>query len=254
MRRAVSRFGVGVLLAVSLASSAGAQIISTSVPKDTGGAAAKNWNLHVMAGYTRWDIGELNDQTFGEPGSGSGGKNGGIVAADVAVRAGDALTVNVGGWFNKLQPFKLPGEGLSISRSTAISSGYGSVSFKGVGVQAGIVHYSHSWAFASAFANVPAPADFDESVNDFDAFATYRRGGTAGNDRQWSFSVGAGLFRAAAVGDLPASTSFSGFGNASLGLYKGLSVDAAYWYIGNQTVSYQDENGSRMTVGIGYTF
>lgn len=101
-----------------------------------------------------------------------------------------------------------------------------------------------------------------ESTNNWDAFLVYKHGGASGSSTPWSLSLGAGMYR-----DTEAATSkFSGFATASVGIFRGLGIDASYWYVGGskQTAARQElaglldaavaDNLSRFTIGVGYTF
>jgi len=99
------------------------------------------------------------------------------------------------------------------------------------------------------------------SSNNWDAFLVYKKGSPPGNN-PWSVSLGGGVYHDSQA----SSTKFSGFVTASVGLFKGLGIDASYWYVGGAkpTAARQEledlledaisENMSRFTVGIGFTF
>ena len=52
----------------------------------------------------------------------------------------------------------------------------------------------------------------------------------------------------------------SGFVTASVGVFRGLGIDASYWYVGKTKASRGSEAfvtsdaASRFTIGLGYTF
>jgi hypothetical protein len=283
---------IAALVLGGLAAPAAAQIIATSIPKSIAGGGEGRWAFHLMySPYAKWRIntfeespGEAFLATSGKP------KSDFLGAAEVAFKAGDAVTLGVGGWYNKvgsntydynfflLDPqfgsFFIAGPiGLDVS----YTEGHANVFYKDIGVQFGIVHTSrtvNSITAADAFLNedsVPTeevdPFLVDvigakDTANDFDGYLIYKVGGTSANDTNWSFSLGGGFYRY----DVLKKTVPSAFATVTLGLYKGLGVDASYWYVRKTKRSELqteladlvpfnvDQNVSRFMVGVSYTF
>jgi hypothetical protein len=260
---------LSLTIAVSLgrAVTADAQIISTAMPIEPSSAvsqgtrtSAARLNAHVMAGLASWDFGN------GDPAPGetlTGGRNGLIIAGDLAVRAGAKLVVGAGGWFNSVEQ-SVSNQGttqFTIDR-TAYSI-YGNLFWGHVGVQAGVVPF-HDHEAVSLLMNGQRYAG-DETVteNDVDVFALGRFGSDS-NQRRWSAMLGAGLYRYgsrpenAGLFIQPASPSanvFSGFGTASVAMYRRLSVDASLWYTADDGNPGAEGNVSqlRFTIGVGLT-
>jgi hypothetical protein len=256
------KFAYAVILTI-LSSPVGAQIISTSIPTGTQPGAGKSATFHLMGGYTYWNINALKSEIQGLK-----GQNGFMVAGDLAFRAGESATIGVGGWFNGISTvdynyaITVPGTAQVATINGSIKpsafSAYGNVFIKSVGVQVGLVRNKGEFSQTVAASNIPglpagtATSDSGTS-NDITAFGVYRIGSASG-ERRLGFSAGAGIYRSAAddENEVEASTVFSGFVNGSLGLYKGLTVDAAYWYIAASKGA--DDSANRLTVGLGYTF
>jgi hypothetical protein len=264
---------MAVAMAGILAGPAAAQIISTSVPKESSGGGSKSTSFHLMAGYTHWDFATLKSlSNFVEAqpnGVASGGKGGFIVAGDLAFQGqGSDLGLGLGGWYNKVSDydisFSAPGGQFSGTDKFNLFSVYGSIFYKNIGVQAGVVHSSldESTTFGDTITT-------STSLNDVDAFLVYRKT-VGGSDHKLTFALGAGIYRNSAQDpdpsvDFPGSDSkivFSGFANASIGVVKGLSIDASFWYVGSDDQAYNLDTGtytakddaSRFTIGLGYTF
>jgi hypothetical protein len=268
-----------LLLGIALAAAfsawprpASAQIISSILPVERGpggasGGGQQAW--HVMGGYTNWEFGfdaagrDLIESAGGQV---DGGRKGFIVAGDFSVRARGDLSVGGGAWYNKVTNFvvsepagaSFPYE-LTISR--AYASIYGNVFYKVLGVQAGFVP-----ARGDEHILVPGAGEASEDYDQTDAnvFAMTRFGSTRPGPR-WLATIGAGVH---VYGTIPASnrfsrpespraTAFTTFVNGSVGLGAGLSLDASFWYVGEDG-NYGPESRignasqSRFTIGIGY--
>jgi hypothetical protein len=287
--------------AAALAAPASAQIIATSIPReDVGGgtgAGSSRFSLHLMASpFAKWKINSYVEEPKGsgfptfQQASTTDSESKFIGAAEVAFAAGENWTIGLGGWYNTLgEPdvdvFEVDLDvgtvfGGLATQKLRVSEFHGSVFYKDIGIQAGIVHTSATLTGFRAgsvvidllsddppfvFPNdvTLAEAGIPEqtvSTNNWDAFLVYKKGGGSGNP--WSLSLGGGVYH-----DSQASTTkFSGFATASVGIFKGLGIDASYWYVGGAqpTPARQEledlledaisENMSRFTIGIGFTF
>src|SRR4051794_31822099 len=100
-----------LVVAASLiqADAAQAQIISTTMPIEpasTGSqgtlAAEQKMNVHLMTGFASWDFDTGTPDLFT---TSTGGRNGLIVAGDVAFHLPGRWSAGVGGWFNSVQEY-----------------------------------------------------------------------------------------------------------------------------------------------------
>jgi hypothetical protein len=284
--------------ACALAVPASAQIIATSIPREslgTGGGAEKKFALHLMASpFAKWTINSYQEEPQGSDNptvqfaSGTDSKSKFIFAGELALAAGSDVTVGVGGWYNTLGETDANVALINLDDDIAflgaarqkvrVSELHANIFYDSIGVQVGLVRTSTTLRslLAGSVILVPStsriiPVDEDvpatgenaeeTSVNNYDAFLVYKTSGSAG-DRPWSLSVGAGGYRDTET----KSTSFSGFVTGSVALYKGLGIDASYWYVGGKkrTAAQRDlaealetaisDNLSRFTVGVGYSF
>lgn len=260
--RSCSRLWLAAVV-VAVATPVSAQIISTSIPKAPSGGGGSSVSFHLMGGYTYWKIDTFESlktdiPTLGLGLTASGGNNGFLGAADLAFKATDAVSLGVGGWFNRISDFQFVPAGLYASNSNNVLAAYGSIFYKRVGIQAGIVRATFT---ESGSLPLRGPVD---SFTDVDAFAVYRMGGKYSGETRWAFSLGAGIYRNAAqpaggtffgkpYPETPSSTVFTGYVNGSLGLYKGLSVDGSYWRV-EKSEKTGASGSDRFSVGLGYTF
>ena len=272
-----------------LAAPARAQIIATSIPKSIAGGGEGRWAFHLMwAPYAKWNIATFEEDptaflaTKGDP------KSDFLGAAEVAFKAGDAVTIGLGGWYNKVgndsaeYVFFLADPDGSVFLSGPVNrdvkhiEGHVNVFYKSLGVQFGLVHNTTQINTITAdFATVddiPIPLDVanglltdvagvEDTANDWDSYLIYKAGGSTGSDNNWSFSLGGGFYHY----DIVSKTVPSFFATATLGIYKGLGVDASYWYVGKtdrselqQALSDAgvdfDQSLNRLMVGVSYTF
>jgi len=272
-----------------LAAPARAQIIATSIPKSIAGGGEGRWAFHLMwAPYAKWNIATFEEDptaflaTKGDP------KSDFLGAAEVAFKAGDAVTIGVGGWYNKVgndsaeYVFFLADPDGSVFLSGPVNrdvkhiEGHVNVFYKSLGVQFGLVHNTTQINTITAdFATVddiPIPLDVanglltdvagvEDTANDWDSYLIYKAGGSTGSDNNWSFSLGGGIYHY----DIVSKTVPSFFATATLGIYKGLGVDGSYWYVGKtdrselqQALSDAgvdfDQSLNRLMVGVSYTF
>jgi len=104
-------------------------------------------------------------------------------------------------------------------------------------------------------------AGVEDTANDYDGYLVYKTGGISASDTHWSFSLGGGFYHY----DIVSKTVPSFFATATVGLFKGLGVDASYWYVAKTKRSELqdalsdigvdlDQNLSRFMVGVSYTF
>jgi hypothetical protein len=281
---AVAAFALGVL-----AAPATAQIIATSIPKSIAGGGEGRWAFHLMySPYAKWKINTFEEDAVAFLGTSAKPKSDFLGAAEVAFKAGDSATIGVGGWYNKVGKtaaeyafFLADPEGTFLiagpmNLDVTYTEGHVNAFYKDLGVQFGIVHSSrtvNSITADVAFFNEleidpalvnPFLVDVNgtkETANDYDGYLIYKVGDTTANDTNWSFSLGGGFYRY----DTLKKTVPSAFATVTLGLYKGLGVDASFWYVGKtkrselqqalaETGLDLDQNLSRWMVGVSYTF
>jgi len=284
---------VAALALGALAAPATAQIIATSIPKSISGGGEGRWAFHLMySPYAKWRINTFQEGVTPEQvlffATGGKPKSSFLGAAEVAFKAGDSATLGVGGWYNKIgkntadYAFLLSNADGSfliagpLENDLSYTEGHVNAFYKDLGVQFGIVHSSRT--VNSITANVAFLDDIEidpalvnpfltdvngtkETANDYDGYLIYKVGGTSGNDTNWSFSLGGGFYRY----DIVKKTVPSAFATATVGIYKGLGVDASFWYVGKTKRSELqqalrdagldlDQNLSRWMVGVSYTF
>ena len=281
---AVAALGLAVM-----AAPATAQIIATSIPKSIAGGGEGRWAFHLMwAPYAKWNIATFEEDptaflsTKGDP------KSDFLGAAEVAFKAGENVSVGVGGWYNKVGNdsaeyvfFLADPEGsvfLSgpVNRDVEHLEGHVNVFYKSLGVQFGLVHNTTRintiTADIATVDDIPIPLDVandiltdvagvEDTANDWDSYLVYKAGGTTSNDSNWSFSLGGGIYHY----DIVSKTVPSFFATATIGLYKGLGADVSYWYVGKTDRSELqealsdagvdlDQSLNRFMVGVSYTF
>lgn len=272
-----------ILGLTALGSSAHAQIIATSIPREvatvTGKPAGqKKWAIHVMVSpASKWqvkdfffaDLGELLLNVPLDLPVGFTGKSDDfskiLLAAELNYSVGGNSSLGVGGWFNKIGELdtrynvhlgsdtasKLglaPGDE-EIDRGKQDLGSFTEVHANGfwgnLGIQAGLVFESKNFLTG-------------ESRTDWDLYGVYRRSFKGVG----AFSLGAGVF-ATGKTELEGTTvadplkRLSGFATLSLPIYKGLSLDASYWYIAKSSDAKDaalDDSMNRWMVGVGYTF
>jgi hypothetical protein len=293
LRNQARTVAVAALALGALAAPATAQIIATSIPKSIAGGGEGRWAFHLMySPFAKWKINTFEEDpaasnflaTSGNP------KASFLGAAEVAFKAGDAVTLGVGGWYNKIGNktsdylfLGVNNQGDSVlfagpmNLDVSYTEGHANLFYKDLGVQFGLVHNSRTVnAISADIAQVGGlPGDLDQAnallnanvvgakdtANDTDGYLIYKAGGNSGNDTNWSFSLGGGFYRY----DIVKKTVPSAFATATVGLYRGLGVDASYWYVGKTKRSELqrllaaggadlDQNLSRWMVGVSYTF
>lgn len=292
-------------LSVALAAPASAQIIATSIPReDTGGGTGSNaehrFALHLMASpFAKWKINSYVEQPKGADfpdlisASSTDSSSKFIGAAELAFAAGSNWTFGVGGWHNALgepdvdiveisvidnPPYVFAGTARQKLNATEF---HANLFYKSIGVQAGIVRTSatltalragSTFVFLDTNEQITLPRDFTvgelgvqeekRTSNNWDAFLVYKYGTATADRLPWTLSLGGGVYR-----DTQArSSAFSGFATASVGIFKGLGIDASFWYVGKSkpTATRQElgnmlettlsDNLSRFTIGVGYSF
>jgi len=285
-----ARTGVAVaLLLGAWAAPATAQIIATSIPKSVAGGGEGRWAFHLMwSPYAKWNINTFQEDpssflaTKGDP------KSDFIGAAEVAFKAGDSASIGLGGWYNKIgnhsadyASFVATPDGnvfLSgpINLNVTYTEGHANAFYKNLGVQFGYIHSTSTvntiTADIAEVDGVPIPLELanqfltdvegaQDTANDYDGYLVYKTGGESGNKTNWSFSLGGGFYHY----DIVKKTVPSAFATVTLGLFKGLGIDASYWYVGktkrselqealNDAGLDLDQNLSRWLVGVSYTF
>ena len=275
---------VAALLLGAWSAPATAQIIATSIPKSISGGGEGRWAFHLMwSPYAKWNINTFQEDptaflaTRGDP------KSDFLGAAEVAFKAGDSASIGLGGWYNKIGNhsadyafFLADPEGnvfLSgpINLNVTYTEGHVNAFYKSLGVQFGLIHSTSTvntiTADVAEVDGTPIPLEIanefltgvegaQDTANDYDGYLVYKTGGEGGNNTNWSFSLGGGFYHY----DIVKKTVPSFFATVTLGLFKGLGVDASYWYVGKtertelQDVLDLDQNLSRWMVGVSYTF
>jgi hypothetical protein len=263
---------------------ASAQIISTMLPIEPPqpGGTSRAAAGQVMAGYASWEYGtDFYDRIVIESHGGTFAgslRSGFIVAADFPFKLNQNVILTAGGWYNRggtrtahdpaHNYHGLAGEinvnipDRVLTEQSSFSSVYGSVFYKWVGVQAGIVPVQIRQTLTVA---PNAPVVSNRTQMDFDVFGVFRYTDTD----FWvpvTFTIGVGGYRYSArdasllVNGLydegtaqPASMAASGFGNISLSLTRHLAFDFSVWATGANNTRLNDSQG-RVTVGLGITF
>jgi hypothetical protein len=298
----VRRLTLACLGVAALAAPASAQIIATSIPREgsggTGSASDRKFALHLMASpFAKWKINSLEEDPPNTDfpdilrASTTDSSSKFILAGEAAFAASDDVTVGVGGWYNTLGDTDVEVleldfvEGLVFFGPTiqniSASEVHANVFYRSVGLQVGLVRTKaknigfragsqlefldtgEAFQFTRdvTFAEVGIP-ETTVSTNNLDAFLVYKRGASADSSLRWSLSAGAGIFRYTQA----KKTAFSGFATASVPIFKGLGIDASFWYVGSTkktatqaefAAALEDalaDNLSRFTIGVGYTF
>lgn len=300
--KALARLATLAAVATALAVPASAQIISTSLPSATAGAARDKFSAHIMVTpFAKWDYKEVYayEQDLGagfaagDLGLIKGTPNSDFMAAaEMAFALGNSnWSVTIGGWYNKIgnKNFTFEGtfytvlpngdvdvvesETATIPMDLTLYEGHLGIFYKAVGIQGGIVHTDQE-SNGDFLGNVigsdppqdfPAYAPFNEKTNDYTAFGVVRM-----SRERWGVSAGAGAYFKQGITDSPLRFSedkvvFSGFVTGSVNVFKGLGIDASYWYIGKTDAvkefasnvvasGLESDAQSRFTVGIGYSF
>lgn len=290
MRKQARTVAVAALALVALAAPATAQIIATSIPKSISGGGEGRWAFHLMySPFAKWKINTFEEDptaffaTSGKP------KSSFLGAAEVAFKAGESATLGLGGWYNKIGKktsdyafFGVDPDGDvffagPLNLDVTYTEGHANLFYKDLGVQFGIVHNSRTVNSINAEVATVNGEDFPldiadqiladnvvgakDTANDYDGYLIYKAGGTNANNANWSFSLGGGIYHY----DIVKKTVPSAFATATVGLYRGLGVDASFWYVGKtkrselqQALSEAgidlDQNLSRWMVGVSYTF
>jgi hypothetical protein len=298
LMKALARLATLAAVATALAVPASAQIISTSLPTATAGAARDKFSAHIMVTpFAKWDYKEVygweNEFAEGDLGLITGTPNSDFMAAaEMAFALGNSnWSVTIGGWYNKIgnKNFTFEGtyytvlpngdfdivesEKATIPVDLTLYEGHLGIFYKAVGIQGGIVHTDQK-SNGDFLGNVigsnpprdfPAYAPFNEKTNDYTAFGVVRM-----SRERWGVSAGAGAYFKKGITGSPLRFAdnkvvFSGFVTGSVNVFKGLGVDASYWYIGKTkavkeftsavvTSGAGSDAQSRFTVGLGYSF
>lgn len=223
-----------------------------------------------MAGLTDWEFGYTRLEAELKV------RHGFIAAADFGVRLGESITVGVGGWANSLRPYSIEGRSSSAlfgpqdivhTFSRSMYSVYGSLFYKGVGVQAGIVPVRVKQT-TTVKASGSSVSDDDGGQIDATLFGVVRMALTEEEDDiNLSFTAGLGVVRYgsrrpdAGIGVWPASPSSvagSAFFNLAWQFYKQLTFDLSAWLTWSDAAGgltgVGNRGGSRTTAGLGYKF
>jgi len=223
-----------------------------------------------------------------------------MVAGEASFEPRDGLVLSLGGWLNGVgaHTFDVTGALVLPPGSPGFPDGYMDVhyatfrtdltmveyhfamSYKGFGVQAGVVSTGGKMT-SGEFVNSDGsrrnpPTEYitpelpNVDTTDYDFFAVYRRG--FGRRGRTSLAVGGGLYVKQAIGGSDVSPLRTddtkivptAFAAASLTLYKGVGIDASYWYVGASDapddvgrfagLTLASDQQSRLTIGVGLTF
>jgi hypothetical protein len=301
-----TRSVAAAVVAAALAPSASAQIIASSLPSVSEPTSGKKWAVHLMASplaqwrYNEVFVDELESryavlgEIVGKPSSRV------MLAGEVSFGRRDGVIVTAGGWYNKLgtHTFDIAGalilppspefpDGYNdihyavFETNLSMAEGHAGVSYKGLGLQVGVVATSGSFdsgEFVNADGSRRTPrTDYgtlpDAKTMDYDIFAVYRRAFAA--RERLSVAVGVGAYRKQAgrkdTSDFSPplrsgkdKTVLTAFAAAGVNIVKGLGVDVSYWYIGKSDATEEvgnradlvlaSDQQSRLTVGVGFTF
>jgi hypothetical protein len=259
---------LSLTIAVSLgrASTVDGQIISTALPIEPSSAvsqgistSAAKLNAHMMAGLASWDFDyDLNDLTPDT--TSTGGRNGLLVAADVAVRMRGKLSTGVGGWFNSIGENVLAQPLFGIQRvydRTAYAI-YANLFWGGVGVEAGLVPFNNHITYTRDIRNIDIRNDHTFVQYDADVFGLYRLGSPGVRHPRWSGMVGAGIYQFGSRDfyegtvvlqiEAPKEYAFSGFVTGSATITRRLSIDGSFWYTEHTESNLRQ---IRLTIGLG---
>jgi hypothetical protein len=261
------------------------------------------WALHLMASpFAKWKINSYVEDPKGaevpdfQQASSTDSSSKFIFAGELAFKAGSDVTIGLGGWYNslgtadvtffELEPaVVIQRTGLVALAGTAHSKinvfeFHGNAFWRDVGIQVGVVKTKSDiktllagaeradlnfntgeLEFRTLQTDLPLE-NLESSTTALDTFLVYKRGSGSEASRPWGVSVGAGFYK----DNQSKSTSFSSFITGSLQLYKGLGLDASFWYVGQKEQSAGQQalgdllgaavetNLSRFTIGIGYSF
>jgi hypothetical protein len=221
-----------------------------------------------------------------------------LVAAEGAFGLGEGpWSLTVGGWYNKvgqtdyalsgtfllddpsLFPFNVGTINVDVGGDLNLYEGHVGIFYKDFGIQAGIVKTSGNIGGTAQNLRVVFTADptgqetslgdfdvavFESDTTDWDVFGVYKRSG-----ERWNASVGAGAYgkqgitSGSPLRNAENKTVFSAFVSANVEVWKGLGIDASFWYIGSTGTiegeladlgAVDSDSQSRVTVGVGYSF
>jgi hypothetical protein len=288
----VRTVAVLALVLGALAAPATAQIIATSIPKSIAGGGEGRWAFHLMyAPYAKWKLNQFEETETSLVSSRAKPNSKFLGAAEAAFTAGSDVTIGLGGWYNKVGSTDydflfVESDGTDVfgldgirTDNLTYAEGHANVFYKDIGLQVGLVHgkaTTTNLAIAnflfnedvfsradlvdllgeSGVADIEAGAEGAQiKTNDVDGYLVYKAGSENGDRQGWTFSLGAGAYHYGGS----KKTVPSGFATLALGLYKGLGVDASFWYISKSKSDLQKQLGvsdnlSRFSIGIGYTF
>jgi len=214
-----------------------------------------------------------------------------LLAGEAVFKLSDSWNVAVGGWYNKVgnvtYDFDIQTIGIDIGSGDFIEDldhltgtldgdltvfeGHAAIFYKNFGVQGGIVNTKSEITNSNIeTGNVPAnigeplgSIEGSNTANDWDLYSVYKFGGSG--DHPWGVSLGAGIYVKKGTTESSQRLSESqtvptAFVTASFNIFKGLGIDASYWYVGKTKASrgeqafVSSDAASRLTFGIGYTF
>jgi hypothetical protein len=262
------RLSAVFMLGLFAAAPASAQIIVTMVPRPrpilAAGPGEFEWpsGAHVFGGYSGWDFNNTTSDFEVEPKT----RHGYLFAADYGKRVSEAITVGAGGWYNGTNAYTVDGwsdptdpflrSDIQHRFKRSSYSIYGSLYYKVVGIQAGIVPVSVTQTTITK-ASGASVTDDDGGQVDATVFGVVRLGASEADTAKISLAAGFGVQRFGArdanagtgtVAASPSSLVPTGFGTFTFHIHRRLSADMSFWY------TYGDEAGGFRDIGNRYQF
>jgi hypothetical protein len=225
----------------------------------------------VFGGYNLWEF----SFTDLEPDLESG-HDGYLVAADLGKRVSESITVGVGAWYNPTNEYSVDAfsdttdpflrSDIQHRFKRTMYSVYGSVFYKVVGIQAGIVPVSIQQTTTMKATGAITSAD-DGGQVDATLFGVLRMGGDPAETLSMSIATGFGIQRYGArsanagtgtVAASPSSIVPTIFANFTYHVYRGLSIDTSIWMtLSDEEAAYKgigNRSQTRVSIGAGYQF
>jgi hypothetical protein len=268
---------VSVFLVCLLAAApAGAQIIVTMVPRPQSILADGTFEwpsgAHVFGGYSGWDFANSQSDFEVKPKT----RHGYLFAVDYGKRLSETITVGAGGWYNGTNAYTVDGwsdptdpllrSDITHTFERSSYSIYGSLYYKVVGIQAGIVPVGVTQTTTTK-ATGAAVTDDDGGQVDATVFGVVRLGASEADTFKTSIATGYGIQRFGArdanagtgtVAASPSSIVFSGFFTMTFHIHRRLSADLSAWYTAGDEAGGSRDVGNRYqfrgSFGMGYQF
>jgi hypothetical protein len=259
----------------------------------------KNFAFHLMvAPLAKWKYGEvyINPNNL-FVGTVTGTPNSTILlAGEIAFKAGKDWSIGLGGWYNKVGQFTYPFAGtfglppvasvtFDFGGDLNLYEGHAGIFYHDFGVQGGVIKTSGNIGTTATFKTIALPGGspqactsilpatqcnnfrvptFTADTTDWDIFGVYKHSWPS--KTPVGISLGAGIYKKQGVSnnnqplrDVVDHTVFSAFLTANIDLYKGLGLDASFWYVNKTSATSSNsslglDNQYRFTIGVGYTF